>query len=377
MAKRGQNEGSIYKRKDGRWVAVLNLGYQKGKLKRKPFYGKTRAEVADRLNTALGDRKRGIPIITDRQTVGQFLDRWLADSAKPAVRQSTCAIYSQLIRLYVKPELGHVRLEKLTPQQTESWLNGLLAAGLSPRTVQHARAVLRRALRHAMKWELVSRNVATLVDPPRQSRKEIMPFSQDEVRTFLQSVEGHRFETLFYLSLALGLRQGEALGLRWQDVDLKRGTLTVSGSLQRVDGTLRLVEPKTERSRRTLPLHAGAAAKLGARRALQLQEQQLAGTRWKDSGLVFTSGVGTPLIARNVVRSYHRALSDAGLPRRRFYDLRHSCATMLLAQGVPARVIMEVLGHSQISLTMNTYAHVSPALLKEATDSLEPVLAGV
>ena len=159
-------------------------------------------------------------------------------------------------------------------------------------------------------------------------------------------------------------------------MDLQRGALAVNGSLQRVNGVLQLIEPKTERSRRTLPLHASAAEKLRTHRVRQLQDQLIAGERWRDTGLVFTSGVGTPLIARNVVRSYHQILQKAGLPRRRFYDLRHSCATMLLAQGVPARVIMEVLGHSQISLTMNTYAHVSHTLLKEATDALESVLTG-
>jgi integrase len=376
MGKRGQNEGSIYKRKDGRWAAVINLGYQNGKLKRKTFYGKTRADVADKLTVALSDQKKGIPIITERQTAGQFLDRWLEDSAKPSVRYSTYAGYKHLLEKHIKPELGRIELEKLTPQHVQRFMKAKSDSGLSPRTVQFLRAVLRRALGQALKWGMVARNVATLVDPPRYVRPQVSPLGIEEIRIFLKSLEGDRLEPLYLLTIALGLREGEVLGLKWDKVDLQRRILRVDRALQRVEGELSLVEPKTLRSRRTLTLPEMVVTALQSHRVRQLEERMLTGERWQDLDFVFTTSIGTPIDARNLIRWFHAALKKAGLPRRRFHDLRHSCASLLLAQRVPARVVMDVLGHSQISLTLDTYSHVMPAMLKEAADSIDAALAG-
>lgn len=251
--------------------------------------------------------------------------------------------------MYVKPDLGQIQLEKLTPQHVQHFMNVRLASGLSARTVQYARAVLRCALGQALKWGLVARNVATLVDPPRHKQHEIVPLTLDEIKGFLRAISGHRFEAVFYVAIALGLREGEVLGLRWQDVDLKAATLKVNTSLQRIEGKLQLVEPKTARSRRTLPLPENVITMLRAHRVRQLEAQILAGSQWQEFGLVFTSNIGTPLIARNVVRDFHKILRKAGLPHHRFYDLRHSCASLLLAQGIGMRTIMEILGHSQIA----------------------------
>ncbi len=376
MAKRGQNEGTIYKRKDGRWVAAVSLGYQAGKLKRKTFYGKTRREVQEKLTATLRDRQQGLPIVTERQTLGQFFDRWLEGCVKPSVRPRTHFSYAQLVRLYIKPELGHIQLAKLSPEDVQAFMNARLKAGLSARTVQYLRAVLRRALGQALKWGLVARNVATLVDPPRYKRPQVIPLSHEESRTFLQSIKGERLEALFSVALALGMREGEALGLRWQEVDLQARTLRVNVALQRIEGKLLLVEPKTERSRRTLPLPESIVATLRLHRVHQLEDKMIAGDRWKESGLVFTSSIGTPLLARNVVRKFHSLLKKAGLPHHRFHDLRHSCASLLLAQGVPARTVMEILGHSQINLTLNTYAHVMPAMMRDAANVMDSVLTG-
>ncbi len=172
------------------------------------------------------------------------------------------------------------------------------------------------------------------------------------------------------------LRRGEALGLRWTDVDLDTSTLKVRTSLQRVDGRLQLVEPKTARSRRTIALPQSAIIALRHHRVRQLQERLLAGQRWHDTGMVFTTTIGTPLDPRNVYRHFQRALAEAGLPQKRFHDLRHTCATLLLAQGVHPRGVMDILGHSQIALTMDTYSHVIPALQREAAGRMDALLAG-
>jgi integrase len=188
-------------------------------------------------------------------------------------------------------------------------------------------------------------------------------------------VRGDRLEALYSVALALGLRQGEALGLRWHDIDLNVGVLRVQHQLQRIDTKLTLVEPKTERSRRTLVLPASIAAGLREHEKRQLAEKLWAGSKWVENGLVFTNLVGGPLQARKVIRDFHKALDKAGLRSIRFHDLRHSCATLLLVQGVSPRVVMDILGHSEIAMTMDTYSHVIPELQREAAAKMESVLS--
>ena len=374
MSRRGNNEGSIYRRKDGRWASTINLGWQDGKLRRKTFYGRTRQEVQGKLTDALHTLHQGWPIITERQTVGNFIERWLEDSVKPSVRPKTYVSYSQIARLYLLPYLGRISLEKLTPQQLQSFLNKRVADGLSPRTVQYTHAVLRRALGQAMKWGLISRNVALLVDLPKMSNHEVEPLTLEQVKVFLKEISSDRLEALYLVATGVGLRKGELLGLRWEDVDLNAGRLRVRVALQRIEGTLQLVELKTRRSRRSVALPQLAVRSLRFHQVHQMEERVAAGDIWQESGLVFTTAIGTPLEPRNVTRHFHNALEKAGLPRQRFYDLRHTCASLLLAQGIQPRVLMEILGHSQISLTMNTYAHVMPQLERDAADKMNAAL---
>jgi integrase len=212
------------------------------------------------------------------------------------------------------------------------------------------------------------------VDPPRVRRPEIHPLTPEQARTFLDAARGDRLEALYSVALAIGLRQGEALGLRWEHIDLDGGELRVRVALQRIAGKLQLVEPKTRQSRRTIPLPQVAVNALRAHRVSQLEERLLAGDRWVDTGLVFCTPKGTPLDARNVTRRFQKLLKQTDLPHQRFHDLRHTCATLLLVQGVPPRVVMEILGHSQISLTMDTYTHVVPALKREAANRMDALL---
>lgn len=251
-------------------------------------------------------------------------------------------------------------------------MNAKLASGLSARTVQYIHATLRRALGQALKWDLVARNVATLVDPPRVVRPEVQPLTPEAAKALLEAARGDRLSALYTVALALGLRQGELLGLRWADVDLDNGFLHVRRALQRIDGKLQLVEPKTAKSRRTIAMPAFVVAALREHRLRQGLERMFVGEGWQDAfGLVFTTAIGTPLDEGNVRRQFKRLLAKAGLPDMRFHDLRHSCASLLLAQGLSLRAIMEVLGHSQIALTANTYTHILPQMQREAADAMD------
>lgn len=378
-SRRGHNEGGIYQREsDGKWCAAVDLGYVNGKRKRKVIYGKTRREAAEKLTRALTDHQQGLPVATERQTVAQFLDRWLTDVARPKLRPSTYRSYQQKIRLYLVPALGRHQVAKLDPQQVQAMMNALSERGLAPRTIQYTQAILRRALNQAVKWGQVARNVAALTDPPRVERPEMQALSPDQARRFLDAVRGDRAEALYSVALSLGLRQGEALGLRWQDVDLDAGELRVRVALQHLSGEAPcLVEPKTRQSRRTLPLTPGLVAQLRAHRTRQLEERLRAGDGWQGEawGLVFTNTAGGPLSKWTLTHQYKRHLERAGLPAIRFHDLRHSCASLLVAQGVHPRVVMDILGHSTIALTMNTYSHVLPQAHRDAAELLAGLFA--
>lgn len=294
--------------------------------------------------------------------------------ARPRIRPSTYRRYEQLVRTFLIPQLGKVRLSQLKPMQVQGVLNRASGSGLKPMTVHHIRAVLRTALNDALRWDLVTRNAAALAESPRQRRSEVAFLDADQARGFLASLGDDRYGPLYVLAMALGLRQGEALGLSWSDCDFETGTIRIRNALQRLDRQWSLVDPKSESSRRTLPIPAIVRSALQRQRALQAEQRLLAGTRWQETGFVFTSAVGTPLEGVNVTHRLQRALAAAGLPRLRFHDLRHTAASLLLAEGVPARVVMETFGHSQISLTLNTYSHVTKRLLGEAAAAMDRVL---
>ena len=327
-----------------------------------------------KLTAALHARQTGT--LTDARglTTGEFLDQWLEDIIKPSVRPWTYKGYEVHVRLHLKPTLGRVPLEKLTAAHVQKLVNEKMRNGLKPKSVRYLLGTLRAALNQALRWELVPKNAATLVDGPRVEQFEIQPFSPEEARKFLNSIRGDRLEALYSVALTMGLRQGEALGLRWKDVDLELGFLRISKQLQRVDGKLELVDPKTRRSRRSLAMPATIVEALKTHRDRQDNERRSAGDKWTETDLVFTTPIGTGIEGTAISKDFHRRLERAGLPHRRFHDLRHSCATLLLVQGVSPRVVMDVLGHSQIGLTMNTYSHVIPDLRREAARRMDDLI---
>lgn len=376
MAKRGNNEGSIYKRADGRWASVIDLGWQDGKRKRKTYYGQTRREVQEQLTVALRTHQQGLPIASDKLTVVQFLGSWLTDTVWSTVRPRTYQSYAELVRVHLGPGLGRIILSKLTPQDVQKLINRKLASGLSPRRVQYIHAVLRRALGQAEKWGLVARNVAKLVNAPTVTQTEIEPFNPDEARVFVGAIQGERLEALYLLAISTGIRQAEALGLSWRDLDLDRAQVTIRTTLQRIEGEFRFLEPKTARSRRTLALPEMVVEALRAHKGRQMGELLQAGDSWQDLDLVFATKTGGPLSDTVVRDRFYRILEEARLRRQRFHDLRHSCASLLIAQGASSREVMEQLGHSTIVMTLNRYAHIFQEAQRDMANKMGDVLTG-
>ncbi len=365
MTKRGNSEGSIGKHPDGRWWARVSLPNGK----RKAFYGKTRQEVSQRLVQAQKAIADGLPLAGERQSTGAFLESWLVSNAAQKVRPKTLRRYEELVRLHITPEVGRVPLARLTPQNVEKMVSAVAAKGASPRSAAHCRAVLRNALNHAMRHGLIARNVAGLADAPVVHEREFQALTADGARRILAAVQGDRLQSLFTVALACGLRQSEGLGLKWGDVQLDSGTLTIQRTLQRVNGAFAFFPPKTARSRRTISLPVQVATSLRQHAIGQAEERLSLGGAWEGGpwgDLMFTDELGRPLAYYHVRRRFHNLLRLAGLPPMRYHDLRHGAASLMAAQGVPARVAMEILGHAQISTTMNIYTHIAPELQKEA-----------
>lgn len=363
MGKRGDGEGSVSRRKGGGWMGQYVVHTAEGR-KRKTVYGKMRAEVAKKLNKALADGEDGLFFEDEGLKVGEYLERWLENSVKGNVSPRTYTNYRLQVRRHLTPAPGRIKLKDLTPFKIQGLYRSKLGAGLSNASVRYTHDVLHRALKQAVKWSLVPRNVAEAVDPPKVRREEVTPLSSEQSRRFLAAARGDRFEALYVVALTCGLRQGEVLGLKWSDLDLGAKTLRVNRQLQRLrrdgdsPGQLTFAEPKNA-SRRTVPLTATAVEVLKRHGVRQAKEKMRAGALYEDNGLVFASEIGTPLDAQNVVnRSFKPLLRRAGLSSIRFHDLRHTCATLLLAKCVhPNKLVQALLGHASISMTMDLYSH--------------------
>jgi integrase len=345
-----------------------------GRRVRKSVYGATRKEVAAALADLLSKTQKGQPASEDSRRVGEYLEAWLTDVAQHRLRPTTYHNYSRNVRNHLIPGLGNKRLSTLRPGDIRAFLVGKRQKGLSARTVQYLHAILRTALQHAVREELLSRNVATLVSPGPVRSEEIHPLTATEARTLLAAAQHDRLYPLYAVAIALGLRRSEALGLSWADVDLVGRTLTIRQTLHRSGGHLVLFPPKTARSRRTIPLPALCADALRAHQQRQALDRAQAGEQWQETGLVFTTMIGTPIEPRNLNRHFSDLCATAGIRPIRLHDLRHTCASLLLAQGVPARVVMELLGHSAIAVTMNVYSHVTPAVSRDAIDAIGSLL---
>jgi integrase len=357
--RRRNGEGTIYQRKDGRWVAELYYPHADGTRRRKPVYGKTRTEVEDKLSKLREQADQGVPLASGTLTLSAYLGEWLEQVASKRVRPTTLHNYQVMIEQHLVPGLGNKKLGKLTAREVRQFLDRLLRQGVSTHTVRYAHATLRAALEDAMREETISRNVARLVRPPAPVKSERQPLTVEQVHTLLRFTRDYRLHALFVVLALLGLRRSEALALKWDDVDLSAGVLRVRASLHRTELGLVLLPTKTRRSTRTVPLPALVLEALRDHWYQAQIEQNDRDGRYSDTGHIFTTSIGTPIDPRNCTRLFQEMCADAGVPPVRLHDLRHGCATVLLAHGVPPRTVMEVLGHSTLEMTMNTYAHVS------------------
>ncbi|HEV8189875.1 MAG TPA: tyrosine-type recombinase/integrase, partial [Ktedonobacterales bacterium] len=282
MSRRGRNEGSIYKRLDGRWVAsmVTDEG------KRKYFYGKTRQEVQRLLAATQRDKDLGLPLVSDRQTMAEYLASWL-ETIRPTVDPSTWKRHREYVDLHIVPKLGRIRVRDLTPQAVQQLYADRLMAGLSTSTVHHLHAALHKALKDAERLGVVARNVCKLVNAPRMAESEIHPLSREDARVLLDVAAGERLEALYTVALATGMRQSELLGLRWKDVYLDEGLLRVRMQLKREEGEWVWKELKTRRSRRQIALAAPVVAVLQRHRERQEAERLALASGWHEHDLVF------------------------------------------------------------------------------------------
>lgn len=374
--RRGSGEGSIYEIKTrGIWCAAISEQTALGR-KRKWLYGKTRREVQDKLTVALRTRQLGLPQSDDRRTVGAYLNEWLT-TTEATIRPRTFVRYSEYVRIHAIPVVGHVVLSHLGPQHLQQLYANRLAAGLSTSSVAHLHSVIHTALRQAEAWGVVPRNVARLVKPPRVRRREMRTLSPEEARLLLQAASSDRYEALFAIALSTGMRLGELLGLRWRDVQLDAAALHVTATLQSTRQGHQFAEPKTSQSRRQVALTQTAIAALRRHRATQIAERLRLGHSWHDLDLVFTSENGGPVDDSNLrTRHFYPLLERAGLPRLRLHDLRHTAATLMLGRGVHPKIASEMLGHSQIAVTLDLYSHVTPTMQREAAAAIDAVLSG-
>jgi integrase len=366
--KRGNNEGSISKRSDGLYMARMSIAG-----KRVCFYGETRDEAAKKLAQALHEKQRGTFVAAHKLTVGEWLDTWVNDYKRPKVRPVTYDTYAMIINKHLKPALGTIGLQDLRPEHLQRYYND---KRLNARTIRLHHKVMSNALLQAEKNGLVSRNVCRLVELPRQTRRETRTLTLAQVtEQLLPTLQEDRLYSAYLVLFMTGLRRGELLGLRWQDVDFNAGRLNVRQTIGRVyvaKGKTQLTfsEPKTEKSRRTIPIPDACLTALKRHRAQQAQEKLSLGQGYQDHGLVFSQFDGKPVDPHSMNLYFSQALKRAGLPPIRLHDARHGYATFMLEQGISPKVVSGLLGHSNISITLDIYTHVSLELEQQAAEKL-------
>jgi integrase len=397
-ARRSNGDGAIdklkRKRKDGtiveRWRGRVRLGVdpRTGCQRRVTLYAETRSELATKIARLKTDADRGIVPSSERITVEAFMRRWLDDVMAARVRLTTLALYRDLNRVHIENAAGARRLDKQTAQDVQAILSAMHQAGRSERLRAMVLTLLRSALDQAVRWELVPRNVARLVDKPCSDSRKMVTLDRDQVARFLEAAKPTPFAALYTLALTLGLRRGELLGLQWRDVDFEKGTVSIVRSVVNLRGKPHVAETKTDSSRRLVDLPAVAV------RALREQQVRLFARKLRASPWVFPNEDGGPMSPRNLIRrsfvpileSAQRKLDEEAanasrypeqFPRIRFHDLRHTAATIMLAIGIQPKVVQERLGHSSIAVTMDTYSHVMPSMQREACDRLDALFSSL
>ncbi len=404
--RRGRGEGSIYQRKDGLWVGQVTTGYNQetNRQKRKTFTGKTRQEVSEKITKALRELQTGVYTESDKITLGEWLDLWVETYSKPSVRPSTYDSYKQLIETHLKPNLGRIPLQKLQPHQIQKFYNDRLQAKrqprtmpkdekkaaelmekmptLSPSTVKHMHVVLNQALTQALKERRILVNPTKAVKPPKVTRPEAAFLTNDQINVLLGKVSGDQWYNVFLFTLGTGMRLGEVCALRWENVDLVNGVVKVRESVKRVSNDvpeepktkLLIQPPKSEKGKRNIPLPGVVLAELKRHRVRQAELKLQIGELYNDHDLVFAWEDGRMVDPGYLSKRFKKIIDQCGYKGITFHSLRHSYASALLAMGEHPKVVQELLGHAQISMTLDTYSHVAPEIKERAAAKIDDFL---
>lgn len=359
----------IKRRKDGRYECKHTVQTASGP-KRRSVYGGSQREVTDKLARLVSESLDGLVFDAGNIMVEEYMNRWLADSVDGSVKRRTYESYLPIVGRHVNPALGRIKLEALSPIHVQGLYRVKLDEGHSPTTVEHIHTTLHRALKQAVKWRLIRGNVCEAVSVPKRRSPEMTPLSPEQAKVYLRAAEGDRHEALYVLALTTGMRQGDILGLLWGDVDLSGRVLHVRRSLVTGYGKQTYESPKSAKSRRSISLTRRAVSALSAHRERQREEGLHA-----EDGPVFCNRVGGPLHPKNLMdRHFRPMLRRAGLPPIRFHDLRHTAATLLLSRGVHPKICSEMLGHANVSITLDVYSHCLPNMQGPATSAMDDLL---
>ena len=368
---------SVHKRtgKTGvRWQAIVDAPRDddgRRKQIKKTFRTKREADQWERETRAKIDQ--GDFIVPTKTSTAEYLNLWLT-TITPSVRASSHRRFREIIERHAIPMLGGIPLSKLLPAHIQGFEAQLLSSGLSASTVVLSHNVVHRAFEQAVRWRLIVRNPCDGVEPPRSTTPEMKTWNSEQARAFVTGAAGHPLEALWFLALTTGMRRGELLALRWEDVDFERGTLSVRRTLTRGENGFVFGEPKTKAGTRAVALPISCVKILREHRRRQLETRMHLGPAWVDTDLIFERGNGELLHPNVAVRQFRRLTESLGLPVIRFHDLRHTAATLMLGDGVHPKIVQERLGHSDISMTLNRYSHVTMDMQREAADRIGRLL---
>jgi len=372
--------GQINKRSENTWLVRIFLGRDANGKRRyfnKTIHG-TKKDAQKFLTAKMREKDLGVFIEPASISLNEYLDKWLLESAKPRLREATFENYRYLSNLYIREKLGSRKLSDIKPFDVQKLYNYLTEKGLSARTVRYVHAILTSAFSQAVKWQMLVVNPCNVVTLPRLKKTEMKAFSPEEARRFLEAAKDDKHGLVFAFALASGMRPEEYLALQWKDIDFEKNTATVQRTLiWRKGGGWYFSEPKTAKSRRTLPMPKNYFIELKRHKRLQAEQMLKLGQSYERNNFVFATDEGKPLYLRNLrKRNFAKILEKADLTGLRLYDLRHSTATLLLSEGINPKIVSERLGHASIVLTLDTYSHVLPDMQKEATSKLGQMLFG-
>ncbi len=380
LEKKKRKRPGYYVERNGKIYARVTYTDEAGKRRQVWRKAESKSDAKDIANDLIRELDEfGDTVLTsDQMTLSQYLDQWLQMAAKPRVSERTFSDYQDILTRYVRPALGRRILSQVKPLNIQALYSEMQERGLSARTVRYTHAILTSALKQAVKWRMLTHNPAQLVDLPKLQRKEMKALTREEAGRFLSAASEDRYGVLFAIALATGMRPEEYLALQWKDVDLERGTVSVRRTLcwRRLGGGWYFGEPKTARSRRQIPLPFSLVRALVEHKRRQAEERLKAGPDYQNLDLVFATAQGGPVLLSNLFRRHFKPLlRHAGLDDSiRLYDLRHSCATLLLEANENPKVVSERLGHASITLTMDTYSHVLPSMQQAASEKIENLL---